>query len=285
MQDLILYANWVLLVIGGILAIAWIRSYWRAGGHGLLAGRFPAVSPESANTAVVHLIVPLLLYILVSGLLRTQLPPIEPEALPTPGAHLWHLIQTQDMAAKMIAALLMLHFLRTQRLFAEPRPERWSTGRTMLAAVPLTISSTAVSMTLLIVSTLVSAWFVDSQVSHPVLRGLDNSDWGVWGKVQLAIGAIIVAPLFEEFYFRGLLLRAAWFVSRRVWIAVLVSGIAFGLIHSGIPQHMFPLAVFGAILAVIRIKTGSIALCVLVHALFNLRPFVLIWFGGVTVDG
>ena len=288
MQELIQAANWGLLAIGGLLALGWSLTYlnrhWGPEPQPLIPDRRPAVTPGDAQTAVIHLIMLPLAFFILAALLQTQMPKAEPGQSIAPGSHLWHLAQTQDQAAKMIIVLLMFHLLRTQRLFAEP-PPKWPAGRTVLASIPLAISSTSVCTALLAVSAWVVAWFMPDQPSHPVLRGLDHSAWGEWGKLQLAVGAIIVTPLFEEFFFRGILLRAIWFVNQRAWIAVLVSAGFFGLIHQGVPQHVFPLAVFGAILAVIRFRTGSLSLCVLIHALFNLRPFILIWFGGEHVDG
>lgn len=283
MHQLIQSANWLLLFLGGVFAIHWLMRGRRGTLDCLLKHRNLLISPEAPAQALVHLALPVLVYMVVGSLLRAQVPAAESIDELQPGRHLWHLIQAQDALAKLVVALVMLQILRTQQLFTEPVPKRLSFSKTARWSVLLAMGSTSVCVASLAVSTQITNWLDVSQASHPVLRGLEQSDWGVWGKVQLALGAIVVAPLFEEFFFRGLLLRAAWVLSERAWVAVLISGVLFGLIHSGMPAHIIPLSIFGAILAVVRIQTGSLSLCLLIHALFNLRPFVLIWFGGVTV--
>jgi membrane protease YdiL (CAAX protease family) len=77
---------------------------------------------------------------------------------------------------------------------------------------------------------------------------------------------VIVAPIVEELAFRGLgysLLRPLG-----KWPAVLGIGLAFGLWH-GLLEALPVLFVFGAALAWLRERTGSIYPCILVHGAFN----------------
>ncbi|MBL8878233.1 MAG: CPBP family intramembrane metalloprotease [Phycisphaerales bacterium] len=105
---------------------------------------------------------------------------------------------------------------------------------------------------------------------HPVLTCLHENAWGVAGTAMFAFSAIVIAPLAEEFFFRGLLAPALWQATGSAWLAAVLSGAAFGLIH-GQPQDIAPLIALGIALAALRFATGSLAICVGIHALFNAR--------------
>jgi membrane protease YdiL (CAAX protease family) len=82
----------------------------------------------------------------------------------------------------------------------------------------------------------------------------------------------VIAPIVEELMFRGvgfsLLARYGSLV------AIAVVGIAFGLVH-GLVYGFVILAAFGAGLAWLRAKTGSLYPCVAVHATFNAVALVV----------
>lgn len=93
------------------------------------------------------------------------------------------------------------------------------------------------------------------------------------------LGAVVVAPLVEEFFFRGLLLPALirWLGSPIR--AVVVSSVLFGLIHQSVPATVVPLTIFGAILAVAYLRSKSLAVPMMIHMLFNARTVVMILLG------
>jgi membrane protease YdiL (CAAX protease family) len=76
----------------------------------------------------------------------------------------------------------------------------------------------------------------------------------------------VVAPVVEELTFRGLGYRLLEPFGR--WIAILGVGLAFGLAH-GLVEALPILAAFGAGLAYLRMRTGSVYPGMLVHATFN----------------
>ena len=97
--------------------------------------------------------------------------------------------------------------------------------------------------------------------------GIDRSD------LLLVLGALtvcVVAPLGEEFLFRGFLypsLRNGMGIAG----AAAVTGILFGLVHgfSSPAENLVPLAVFGAALCLIYQATGSLYPCIALHAINN----------------
>ncbi|MBI2709200.1 MAG: CPBP family intramembrane metalloprotease [Actinobacteria bacterium] len=92
------------------------------------------------------------------------------------------------------------------------------------------------------------------------------------GVVLLVLIVVIGAPLIEELFFRGLLLRA---LQRRLGVAwaVAVSGLVFGLTHFEVLQ--FPaLAAFGAVLAIVTVRAGRLGPAIVGHLVFNLVTVV-----------
>ena len=82
------------------------------------------------------------------------------------------------------------------------------------------------------------------------------------------VAEVIAAPVIEEIIFRGLVLSRL----RRAmptWVAVLVSSLAFGLVH-GQPIWMAYTFLFGILLSVVAVKADSIYASMVVHMTFNL---------------
>jgi len=84
----------------------------------------------------------------------------------------------------------------------------------------------------------------------------------------------VVAPMCEEFLFRGFIYSAIrnW---RGPWPAALITGLLFGLVHglSAPAADLLPLAFLGVILCVVYELTGSLYPCILVHLLNNTIAF------------
>jgi membrane protease YdiL (CAAX protease family) len=92
--------------------------------------------------------------------------------------------------------------------------------------------------------------------------------------VVTGIFVIAVAPVVEEFFFRGFLYQA--FRNRiGVWAAAGASGLIFGAIHFK-PEFLVPLAGLGILLAWLFEKTGSLWPCIAVHAVNNTLAFAVL---------
>ncbi len=112
----------------------------------------------------------------------------------------------------------------------------------------------------------------DPDVSGPTKK-LVESAHGV-GTVVLVLFVAVGAPLVEELFFRGLIMRS---LDRRFGPvgAVIVSSILFGLAHyldlpaAGLALVMVSLAAFGAALATLALRTGRLGASVVAHATFN----------------
>jgi membrane protease YdiL (CAAX protease family) len=115
-----------------------------------------------------------------------------------------------------------------------------------------------------------------SPVTNPEQeQGLVPSHWDSHRVAQFAFFAFvvtIVGPVVEELMFRGVgygLLEVYG-----TWTAILVVGIAFGLVH-GLIEGLPIITAFGLGLAFLRARTSSIYPCVILHAVFNASALAL----------
>ncbi len=85
-----------------------------------------------------------------------------------------------------------------------------------------------------------------------------------------AVFVCVVAPICEEFFFRGFMFGAIRSL-RGPWVAAAITSILFGLVHAGSasPQYLVPLGIFGFSLAIVRWKTDSIYPGMALHSLNN----------------
>jgi hypothetical protein len=117
----------------------------------------------------------------------------------------------------------------------------------------------------------VSGWLIDRLVGDPggsnplldlVLQARDP-----WALAGFGFTAVVLAPLFEETLFRGVLLP----VLGLRWGAIpglLASALTFAMAHLSLGE-LAPLLVLGLGLGWLRLRSGRLAPCVLMHALWN----------------
>ena len=116
------------------------------------------------------------------------------------------------------------------------------------------------------------------------LHGSDKlpSDFGVDRSTAALVGTAafvcVIAPMAEEFFFRGFFFGALrrWRIQvagREIgtWVAAVITGILFGLAHTGSasPQYLIPLGFLGFVLCLIRWRTGSLYPCMALHSINN----------------
>lgn len=88
--------------------------------------------------------------------------------------------------------------------------------------------------------------------------------------ILFATTCAVGAPIVEELTFRGMLYPAM-----KGWLprgyAVVLTGILFGVIHGSLSAFL-PLAMFGAVLCIVRDRYGLLT-CISLHAAFNFLTF------------
>ena len=98
---------------------------------------------------------------------------------------------------------------------------------------------------------------------------------GLFGFLLVIISTVIVPAIAEEFAFRGVALSLLKPFGEG--FAIIGSAAAFALLHGNFDQMFFAFLV-GLVLGYIRIKTGSILICMCTHAANNLIAVVLSYF-------
>lgn len=109
---------------------------------------------------------------------------------------------------------------------------------------------------------------------HDVLRLMAHPDTPGWVQPVLWASAVVIAPLAEEAFFRGICQTGLNHLFKRRAIPVVLVAVVFGLAHSDLPQFVAPLIVLGLILGYVYERTGSLVAPIMLHALFNLKTMI-----------
>ena len=127
----------------------------------------------------------------------------------------------------------------------------------------------------------VAQWILVPLVSFPILwitgksvddlskpaQDLADQAHGAPNVLALIFFVAIGAPLAEELFFRGLVLRAVEKRSTLV-VAVVVSSIVFGATHLE-PLQFAALTVAGAVFALVSVRAGRLGPAIIAHMTFN----------------
>lgn len=118
----------------------------------------------------------------------------------------------------------------------------------------------------LIITALISAT-TPVDVTNPVQELLNSTD--IWLNLLLIS---IIGPVFEEFFFRKLLIDRT--IKYGVKISILLSALMFGLFHGNLNQFFYAF-LMGGFLAYVYIKTGRLIYPILLHIIINLMGSVV----------
>jgi uncharacterized protein len=182
---------------------------------------------------------------------------------PTPAVNISATI-VQDLS--FIAAALLFASIASR-----PLPEQFGLRRTRLWPA---IGWMAVAFVSFYVFT--AAWVailgVDTNDSKlPDELGVKDSTVAL---VAVAFLVSVVAPIAEEFFFRGFFFTAlrSW---KGLWPAAILTGVVFGGIHVGSAEAAFllPLGFFGFCLCLLYHRTGSLYPCIALHCVNNSLAF------------
>jgi len=177
-------------------------------------------------------------------------------------------------AAQIVAGTLLqaLAFAGAAVLFASfvARPRAWQFGLRPTALWPAVGWATLGLVTFYVFAAVYGAVVPD--VEQTVTEDL-GADQGTLGLIVAGCVVMIVAPLAEEFFFRGFFYRALR--SRfAVPVAAALDGLVFGLLHynfQGAEGLLLvpPLALLGVIFCLVYERTGSLWPVVAMHAFNN----------------
>jgi membrane protease YdiL (CAAX protease family) len=114
---------------------------------------------------------------------------------------------------------------------------------------------------------------LETEASKPA-KDLTNDAHG-FGFFVFAVLLVVGAPIVEEIFYRGLLLRS---LTRYLspTLAVVVCGLVFGAAHLNLVT-LAGLAGFGIVLAFLANRYGRLGPGILAHSAFNLVAVISLW--------
>jgi CAAX protease family protein len=124
---------------------------------------------------------------------------------------------------------------------------------------------------------------IQSFMSHDLTKDLekpakeltDNAHGA--GFFLMAVLLVVGAPLVEEIFYRGMLLRSLK-RSMPVPLSIVTCGVIFGAAHFDL-LTLPGLALFGVLLAWLSHRSGRLGPNVIAHAAFNAATVVILWHG------
>ncbi|MFI3277800.1 MAG: CPBP family intramembrane glutamic endopeptidase [Rikenellaceae bacterium] len=93
----------------------------------------------------------------------------------------------------------------------------------------------------------------------------------------MILTVVVVAPLFEEFLCRGVILESVRAKSG-VWRACIISSIFFGVLHLH-PASVVNAIIVGLLLSYLCVRTNSIFAPIILHAFNNALAYMFLWLG------
>jgi membrane protease YdiL (CAAX protease family) len=165
---------------------------------------------------------------------------------------------------------LVLSALLFARMWRSPRPGDFGLRR---APLPSWLKGVALGWLAFFVFGLAWTALVGGSEKDNLPKEL-GADRGTAAMLAVAFLVTVIAPIAEEFFFRGYFFGAVRNL-RGPWVAAVITGVIFGAIHLGSSPAVFlvPLAFFGFVLCVVRMRTGSLYPCIALHALNNSIAF------------
>ena len=103
---------------------------------------------------------------------------------------------------------------------------------------------------------------IQSDISNPIQNLINSTD--IWLNILLIS---IIGPIFEEFFFRKLLIDRTIVYGAKV--SIILSAVIFGLVHGNLNQFFYS-ALIGGFLGYVYIKTGRITYTIALHMIINL---------------
>ncbi len=131
----------------------------------------------------------------------------------------------------------------------------------VLALLTFSLGAAVLSFYLL---SLISPSFLESLLKSITADQAKNSSVPIFYKFLNYFSLIVMAPITEEFIFRGILLHR-WATKWGITPAILVSSFVFGCLH----VNPVGLTVFGIVMALLYIKNRTLIVSMIAHAMNN----------------
>lgn len=175
--------------------------------------------------------------------------------------------------AMLTLGWLVLRALRAE-LDARVGPHLSTARAARLAVLYIASAMARAAVVLYVVMTLVPSL---QAPRDPAVNALIEGTQSPLGRLLMLSAAVVLAPLAEEVIFRGILLPGLA-QHMKTASALVISAALFGLFH--VPSHgigaIMP-ALLGLVFGWARLRTGSLAAPILLHAANNLLVTLLAW--------
>ncbi|ESA32381.1 abortive infection protein [Leptolyngbya sp. Heron Island J] len=222
-------------------------------------GRNPFEVLKFRTHVLVAFIISNLLVGIVYGVLEYQ------QLLPWPlSDRLWMPIQFMIIFGLVCGVLLTTGRragLRLTRVFGPPPRFPWAYGILLIAS--MLIFSFSSFLLLFYPISLFAPGFVEERLTEQLLN-VETAAPELYRYLMLFV-VLVFAPITEEFVFRGVLLQR-WAVRWNLPVGVIMSSVLFGMLHINNPMG---LTMFGVIMALLYIRTRSLWVPIIAHALNN----------------
>ncbi|MGN0695983.1 MAG: lysostaphin resistance A-like protein [Oscillospiraceae bacterium] len=116
------------------------------------------------------------------------------------------------------------------------------------------------------------AYFLGYELYYPISDPVTKSDWAAE-----IITTVVLAPVFEEIFYRGIIMRSLSRVSK--YFAIFASSVVFGLAHGNIYQCLLGFFV-GIVFAYADMKMDSILPSIIAHIAVNTHSYIYYAFSG-----
>ena len=87
-------------------------------------------------------------------------------------------------------------------------------------------------------------------------------------RIVIIVTAVVIAPIFEEMLFRGLIQTMLRSILMRPWAAIFVTSCIFAMVHGNV-EHWPAIAALGMCLGYAYEKSGSLIRSIFIHSMFN----------------
>ncbi|MCH8114628.1 MAG: CPBP family intramembrane metalloprotease [Chloroflexi bacterium] len=153
---------------------------------------------------------------------------------------------------------------------------RQSIGGQACLAVAVTVMGIGLCSLILEATVSVVLWLKPDYTfdPHPTIAALHDGSQPFFVIAVLWLNAILLAPVAEEFFFRGLLQTFIGNVMHNRWLAIVLTSGAFGIVHFQQVQAVPALIALSILIGFLYERSGSLLPAVGVHVAFNLKTLV-----------
>ncbi|MCE5277062.1 MAG: type II CAAX endopeptidase family protein [Planctomycetaceae bacterium] len=246
---------YALVALGLCVLVAWTiaclirrRKFLEASGPG-----------RRSRLTVLHVMLPLLCALLVGGLAGFLLPKGLPYSLIAGAAG-----SVAMIAASLVAGSHGIPLGLGRGMGLSARHWLYDTARGVLGYLAVL----PVCLGVLEVTTRIMMLWGFKPAPHRLLEIL-RQPGAHWGSVAMAIIlAVVLAPLTEEIFYRGLI-QTALRRHLKAWPAIMLTAVLFAAMHLDMPNSVPAMLVFGMALGYQYERTGRLWASIVMHLLFN----------------